>query len=318
MHLSLLAIVSSFVTFGNKDAYCGSVPQICDGYKYVTCRGNFTEIESLKLSLKNISSSVGVFMLQDAFMDVLPSDMFHDIPNPNVHKVILNNVSIDLLNVPELGNPPLTSIKDTVESLEIYSCSKVFGWDFPSLELENLKNIIIEDTELISVTMPFFFWPELRLIQIQSSSLRWIHHTAFQMNKKLTIFSLAHNKVSHICRSMFPKPAATLYSMDLSFNRLEYLTYDIFTEMNALQELKLDSNRLKFVSHEHLKQVWNNLEFLWLDGNEIDCASVCWMSKRTEIPHFFDSSKCKISNVFIFLSKYLKLCESQVKRSFSE
>lgn len=215
MHLSLLMIMS-FAVFGYaniNDPTCDRFPS--NSQLYITCKGNFTETNKLKLFLRGVSESINVFILQDVTLDVLPPDIFHDVAKPNVQTVIFDNVSMELLEVPELGNPPLKSIRDTVNSLEIYHGPKVFAWDLPSLGFEKLEKIIIEDSELISITAPFFFWPELRFIQIQNCSVRWINFVAFQGCKKLTILSLADNKISHVFRSMFPKPAINLYSLDL-------------------------------------------------------------------------------------------------------
>lgn len=55
----------------------------------------------------------------------------------------------------------------------------------------------------------------------------------------------------------------------LSFNRVEAFPQDLFSEMDALQELKLDNNLLKILNQNDLKQVWNNLKMLWLDGKFI-------------------------------------------------
>lgn len=194
---------------------CEYVSLLNDGDLYVTCGGNFSEIESVKQHLEDITGTITVFELQNASLDVLPPDMFQNVSNHKVRKVIFDNVSIELLEVPELGDSPFKSIKDTVESLQIYYSSKVFAWNFATLKFENLQNFIIEDSELISLTVPLFFWPELQFIQLQNSSLRWIHPAAFKGNRKLAIISLAHNKISSVSRSMFPTPAYKLYSLDL-------------------------------------------------------------------------------------------------------
>lgn len=215
MHLSFLMIMS-FPVFG----YASINDPTCDRFSsnsqlYITCKGNFTEMNKLNMLLRGVSESINVFKLQDVTLDVLPPDIFHNVAKPKVETVIFDNVSMELLEVPELGNPPLKSIRDTVNSLEIYHGAKLFAWNLPSLGFEKLEKIIIEDSELISITAPFYFWPELRFIQIQNCSVRWINIVAFQGCKKLTILSLAHNKISHIFRSMFPKPAVNLYSLDL-------------------------------------------------------------------------------------------------------
>lgn len=221
MRLSLLMVFTNFAVLGYSSIYdpsCESVPFSSDGQMYVLCKGNFTEMEKLKLLLNEsieISESTKVFKLQDTILDVLPSDIFHGVEKPSIEKVIFDNVSLELLEIPELGDPPLKSVRDTVDSLEIYNSPKVFAWDFPSLKFSKLQKIIVENSALISIKIPLFFWPHLRFIQIQNCSVRWINDVAFRGNQKLTILSLAHNKVSHISRSMFPKAATYLYSIDL-------------------------------------------------------------------------------------------------------
>lgn len=182
---------------------------------YVICKGNFAEMDSLKQYLENITDRITIFELGDAKLDVLPPDIFLNVQKTLVEKIIFTNVTMDLLSIPKLGPPPFGSIRNTVVTLEIYNSSNVFAWDFGSLEFANLRNIIIENSDLISITTPLTFWHHLRFIQLQNCSIRWIHKNAFATNTKLTICSLTHNKITRISRSMFPQPATKLYSIDL-------------------------------------------------------------------------------------------------------
>lgn len=316
MNLKFL-ILLSFTRLGSADINgtgCAAIPvseNIPDiDSVYVTCEGNFTEMDKLKVALENISSAITVFELQNALLDALPADMFHDVSKPYVRQIILRNITMGLLWIPELGLHPLQSINDTIESLEIYSCLTVFAWNFQSLELKNLRTIIIDHSDVVAVTDPFDVWPHLQFIQLVYSSIWWVHPDAFGKNSKLTICSLSHNKISRISRSLFPKPASYLYSIDLSFNKIDWFPDDMFFNMDMLHELKLDNNNLKKLSLELLSPVWNNLTQLWLDDNTITCGSLCWMAKAIEKPMFLESSTCKTQEGNVLIDTNLKPCTS--------
>ncbi|GFX10856.1 uncharacterized protein TNCV_3196181 [Trichonephila clavipes] len=124
----------------------------------------------------------------------------------------------ELLNVPLNAYSPLKSVEDTLESLEIYDSSSVFAWNISILtSLKKLTTFIVENSEFFEMKALFGKFTTLKFVQFVSSNIKWIHSHAFKNNKNLSICSLANNYISHVERSMFPKPAMHLWSLDLRY-----------------------------------------------------------------------------------------------------
>ncbi|GIY22102.1 uncharacterized protein CDAR_222971 [Caerostris darwini] len=263
---------------------------------YAVCQGKFLQSEKLKENLRNITKSINVFELRNATIDVLPGDIFSDVENANVRKIIFSHSSVDLLHIPERKISPLKSVEDSLENFEIYDSSSVFGWNFSVLaSLKKLKTLIIENSEIFEVKGGFETLSTLRFIQILNSDVQWIHPYVFQNNDNLTICSLANNHIVELKRSMFPKPAKHLWSLDLSFNKIRSLPKDMFAEMPSLHELKLDSNRLKIFEVDRVVPVWDRLTQLWIDDNNVLCWPFCRVAGKKHRPQFLDSSKCSLA-----------------------
>ncbi|XP_071044341.1 leucine-rich repeat transmembrane neuronal protein 1 isoform X2 [Parasteatoda tepidariorum] len=97
---------------------------------------------------------------------------------------------------------------------------------------------------------------------------------------------------------MLPQPALYLWSLDLNYNKIDYLPKDMFEDMPYLKELKLDYNRLVTIKGGVYKIVWNQLTQLWLDGNDMVCWALCPVlsenkREKKDRPLFFDSSICE-------------------------
>ncbi|GFS92670.1 uncharacterized protein NPIL_244271 [Nephila pilipes] len=213
--------------------------------------------------------------------------------NATIKKIIFTQASIELLNIPQNVYSPFKSIEDTLESLEIYDSSSVFAWNISILDsLKKLSTFIIENSEFLEVKAIFEKFTTLKFVQFVNSGVKWIHLRAFKNNKNLTICSLANNYISHVERSIFPKPAVHLWSLDLSFNNIKSLPKDMFDGMPSLHELKLDNNHLKIIPFKVVRPVWNRLTQLWIDDNEVLCWPFCSAIEEKHRPLFLDSSKC--------------------------
>ncbi|PRD30071.1 UNVERIFIED_CONTAM: hypothetical protein NCL1_27505 [Trichonephila clavipes] len=184
----------------------------------VVCQGEFLQIDSLKEALQGITENINTFEFKNVTIDALPEDLFGEMQNATIKKIIFSYSSVELLNVPLNAYSPLKSVEDTLESLEIYDSSSVFAWNISILtSLKKLTTFIVENSEFFEMKALFGKFTTLKFVQFVSSNIKWIHSHAFKNNKNLSICSLANNYISHVERSMFPKPAMHLWSLDLRY-----------------------------------------------------------------------------------------------------
>ncbi|XP_035217077.1 uncharacterized protein LOC118190475 [Stegodyphus dumicola] len=272
---------------------------------YVKCYGNFITSESLKTNLSLITEPISTFELNSVALEALPDDLFGNIEAEAMATLIFDHVSLDLLSVP--GYDPFKQIEHTLHKFEIYDSASVFAWNVTLLSsMQNLETFIIENSEVISLSQEFDFWPNLTFIQLINCSIRWLHIKAFKRNMKLAVLSLANNLITKVLSSMFPQPAYYLWSLDLSYNRLNWLPEDLFNSMFSLRELKLDNNHFKDVSVSLFIPVWNTLNNLWLDGINAICSPLCWEGNLDEPwSRYF---KCKFQDKPIPFGFYLESC----------
>ncbi|XP_054718398.1 carboxypeptidase N subunit 2-like [Uloborus diversus] len=278
-----------------------------EDFVQVRCQGNDSLTDTLKEILSNITEPIRIFELRNSVLDALPDDIFQATENAVVEKVVFDNVSLELLSVPTLGDPPFESVQKTLQHFEVYDSSHVFAWNLSSLShMQNMKSLIVENSDVFSLYVPFSVWPALQFVQIINSRLKWIHPRLLQANQELAICSFSNNEIRHVQRSMFPEPASNLWSLDLSYNWLEWLPENIFSDMDALIELKIDNNQLKEVSQRVFSPVWNNLTQFWLDGNPFFCSTADWTNGTRDLPLFMDSSRCHMRNKIVLFDAYFK------------
>lgn len=275
----------------SKGGYCETSEEL----EYVLCRGNFSQESSLKKAIEAFETPFRTFYLIDAQLDTLPPDIFSNLETAaTVNTVIFDRVTVKLFHVPILGMSPFYSLRYTLEDFEIYASDGLFAWNWSSFsELRKLRTLIIEDCKMYSVPVSFGSAPNLRLVQFSNAEIYHLEDWVFRKAHMLTFFSASGNYLKVLKRSWFPDPAEKLWSIDLSHNELHSLGHDVFTNMPALHEVKMDHNRLKYVTEGAMAPVWSNLNELWLHGNDLACESLCWIKSSKDNPMFLSDAYCR-------------------------
>lgn len=236
----------------------------------ITCTGveNERDLENSLHSMKNTSVPVKTVEIFEASLNFLPSKVFKGL---RFQKLFIAGSSMVALSDEEMA---FVGLEDSLEILLVHECTLFSGWNWSHLknlraltELQTTKAGPVEvDDDVkeiahLNITNLFF----------TQESISYIHETAFATFHNLKTLSLKQNLIRELKRSMFPNPALQLEQVIFSYNELQYLPRDIFTNMPKLRSILLSGNSILTIEQATFSPVWNNLYKLDLRDNPIRC-----------------------------------------------
>ncbi len=135
-------------------------------------------------------------------------------------------------------------------------CLVIISWDFcPSytIKVNFAKKGIISINDLQNLS-------SIRHLDLQSKSISYISDSAFYWSRNLTILNLSRNKLSFLTNRTF-LGLDKLEKLDLRFNDLSSVSR-VFSPLNSLLELYIDKNKFQiiksdfFIGLEQLKKLY--------------------------------------------------------------
>lgn len=99
---------------------------------------------------------------------------------------------------------------------------------------------------------------------MESNHLTAVPTASLKVLDKLVKLSIGNNLITKLENGSFPGALSSLLFLNLSYNRIESIAPDAFTQLGALTELYLSNNQLKELKINEL----NNLEISILDLSE--------------------------------------------------
>ncbi|XP_076317641.1 chaoptin-like isoform X3 [Tachypleus tridentatus] len=91
---------------------------------------------------------------------------------------------------------------------------------------------------------------------------------------------------------MLPSKGNSLEKLDLSYNELSHLENDVFSDMPALNILRLSANKIIYLYESTWSPIWEQLFLLVIQDNEIRCDQHLKWIFNYEFPFTFSGS-CK-------------------------
>ena len=195
---------------------------------------------NLRLSqFEDFPPGLEVLNLIDSNIKVVRSNAFYHIPSVSRMDLSGNQISqIESRAFREIG-----------KSLTFLKMSHTFY-------LHELPNI------------PFHFLQALTTLDLSDNHIRVVPLDTFHKMNKLEKLFLQDNEIKSFKRGTFHSQAnPNLEVLDLSFNHIEKIEYDMF-RFESLEVLHLDDNRIKVMDSRSFVEM-RNLKCLTLEGNKI-------------------------------------------------
>ncbi|XP_035213937.1 peroxidasin-like [Stegodyphus dumicola] len=254
-------------------------PCVCTPIGYhtstITCNHveNENDLQVASFFLRN--TPIRAFEIISSAMNYLPSKVFQGL---EIYK--LNIFDSSFMSFSDTDTA-FVGLEKTLQVLNIQETLVYNGWEWSQLrKLSMLKEIYVIKSGPLTVDTDMNQIAHLNLekLTLQNNAISFVHPYAFISFKKLKVLSMKQNEITQLRRSMFPTPANELLQMIFSYNKLETIPRDMFTEMPKLQSVVLASNRILSIDKNTFAPVWNNLKMLNLDDNHLRCdCRMKWM-----------------------------------------
>ncbi|GFU33615.1 slit-like protein [Nephila pilipes] len=247
-------------------------------FSTISCQGLNSE-DDLKRVL-TISKKLVIFELEliDCSLRYLPHDAF---VGTSIEVLSIRNSSISSLSD---SNVAFKGLDNQLHLIEIINCSYTGDWDWTQLaNLNHLMEIHVSESELIDITEGL---STLKHIDIEAfifhkNKIQVLADNAFAPFSNLERLALDNNYISQLKRSMFPTSAKKLKILGLSYNQLQDLPRDLFTNMPALQSLYLTGNPLSTINEVVFRPIWKKLSLFLFYDTQLSCdCRLVWLTKE--------------------------------------
>ncbi|XP_055939765.1 leucine-rich repeat and immunoglobulin-like domain-containing nogo receptor-interacting protein 2 [Argiope bruennichi] len=234
----------------------------------VVCK-DATDIDKLQKSLSKMNDlPIQTLQVIDSSLMFFPSIFFEGLSIEKMH--LINSTFMDLSDS-ELA---FTGLENSLKSLIIQRCRVYNGWAWT--ELKNLKSLTWFKTlksglDVIDSDIEDIAGLNLEVLELTQDTVSYVDEKAFSHFKNLKVLSLKANQISDVKRSMFPEPALKLTQINLSYNQIENLPDDIFTNMPSLISLILSGNHILTIEEPAFSSVWKQLKKVDLSDNPLRC-----------------------------------------------
>lgn len=118
---------------------------------------------------------------------------------------------------------------------------------------------------------------ELIDLNLSRNQIREIHFDAFDGLDSLENLNLAHNELNEIEDDIFQWNPVHLKTLDLSYNKFEFIQHFVFYDLTEIQEINLSYNDLFFV-HPHAFDELKRLRTINLSHNKLTEFKSKWFS----------------------------------------
>ncbi|XP_035213392.1 slit homolog 1 protein-like [Stegodyphus dumicola] len=219
----------------------------------------------------------------------------------NLSLEIFENVDVNMLEIIECelsgiisSNRVLPVFGDTLREIHVYRSINDTKGDF-TLDLKSVPRLHTLVLYYSSIPLLRSVWFPKSLnsvthLRIYKSGIEQFENKVFQNLINLEELDLSSNKLQNISRSLLPKPANSLKTLDFSDNIITDVPEDFFSEMMSLETVSFHNNRIRILPEIIWGSVWSQLKELRLDGNPLACGSeIEWMFNAKRPSRLFGS-----------------------------
>ncbi|CAG9820108.1 unnamed protein product [Phaedon cochleariae] len=163
------------------------------------------------------------------------------------------------------------SLQDCRSSAGFTTCSNEYLRRNSPMRINDYKNILeFKITSLEEIpTGSFKLLPELTMLFISNSDVKYLEEGSFDGLYNLRKLSLYGNKLSMITNGVF-RHCRKLETLDLGMNKIEEIQADSFNELTNLKDLNLGFNNLRTVPSSLNILSLRSLRILHLNNNQLE------------------------------------------------
>ncbi|KAK8766799.1 hypothetical protein V5799_006421 [Amblyomma americanum] len=236
------------------------------------------------------------FVLADSALPKLPPNAFADVP---VHVLELSNVSVTSFSSPDDGTADgskgllVGDIEETLEKIVFRDRSSLpASWTSLS-NLKKLKVLRLFNMAALQLTADYnALSGSLTVVEIVQSSIAHIDDDWLARLTGLESLVVRDCNLKLFQRSMLPRPAPSLWNLDLVGNNMTSLPDDFGEDFPALRFLDLGGNSLKAVTKASLAPLLDApIEAIELGGNPLECD--CSVAHLRVFPAELLSADCQ-------------------------
>ncbi|XP_025018260.1 uncharacterized protein LOC107370291 [Tetranychus urticae] len=190
------------------------------------------------------------------------------------------------------------------KSLSITNSRHIFEWKWTSF---NFKQILIENSTLFAFHLPILtrkfvskvIGPNVTSLSLNGCKITSIQSGALSDLGYLRYLEITRNEeLSRIPRDALPEQMKQLWYLDLSDNSLEYIELKMFQGMPSLTEVNLSGNKLISLDYEIYRNIWPQLLYFNVKGNQLSCQNLCWSLElgKLHYPFAYEDTVCDLNN----------------------
>lgn len=226
------------------------------------------------------------FLLKDSRLDALPSGAFVDVSATSLE---LSNVSVASFAFAESN--PFAGLEASLESITFSDGSSLPESWVILKDLSNLINVSLSNLSLVNLTRDFGQLPaSVRHVLVHSSTIGYVDEDWLGALPNLQAVTVQNSDLTVFLRSMLPKPAAALTTLELQGNNLTLLPKDFGDELPALRTLDLSHNQITTLEEESLRQLQSTVTRVSLFGNPLHCD--CQLRFLLSFPDIWRHAAC--------------------------
>nr|XP_053630848.1 uncharacterized protein LOC128687403 [Cherax quadricarinatus] len=281
---------------GNSGSLAGEISITCPPSTATT-----EQLHDLFTHTDFFTTSVFRFTLQGSNVSgVLSQELWGDL---TFTQVIITDNKINHVDNKAFNNSANTLTLLNLDNNEI-SYYVTSGTD----DLPKLTTLVLKRNRIPIVFTNAFSYASLTVLDLSSNLIDTIGKDAFAALDKLQELYLDHNlltKVDDDCFRFFNhKPDNNFLTLDLSFNKISYISEYAFRGLRNVQ-INLQSNHLTTITETVFKPIILDSQFfvfLSFSGNNITCdCKILWIVEDSSMKSCFDNFMCANLNVPVYL-----------------
>lgn len=281
-----LALALSFIlSWASAEPFCERI----DGHKYrrYVCRG-FESPEDFKKHVpRNDSSRDTWFLLLDSAMDRLPPGAFAGL---NISVLVLSNVTLGSFDVSQTGEgSPFSGLEESLRKM-IFRRDSTLPSSWTSLaKMASLEELHLQRYLNLNLTRDFGKLPQsLKVLFVFDSSVNKMDDDWLVDLSGLEALIIRVTNMAVFSRSMLPKPAPKLTTLDLAENHLSAFPQGLGEDLPALQFVNLEDNRITTLDEKDVEPLHKGSIIVRLIGNPMHCDCKLWfLLDYTDRWHYF-------------------------------
>ncbi|EEC11563.1 leucine-rich repeat and fibronectin type-III domain-containing protein 4 [Ixodes scapularis] len=259
-----------------------------DGYKYrrYICRG-FESPEDFKSHVKlEHSSKETWFLLLDSHLKHISPESFAGL---NVSVLIWSNVTVDGFDQSSPEASPFAGLENSVKKMVFRRQSSVpLDWSMLK-DMNKLEELHLQGFLDLNLTKDFGqLPPSLKVLFIFDASINHVDPDWLASLTNLEALIVRVTNLNTLKRSMLPRPAPKLATLDLAENHLTAFPEGLGDDLPALRFVNVEDNRITTLEEKDIAPLHKDSVLVRMIGNPMHCDCKLWfLLDYTDRWHYF-------------------------------